>query len=111
MLENIKIILNISDSSKDNLLNLLINKSITYIYNYLNDPCIEKEFISENYQDAIIELVCDSYSRKYKNQSYIGLKSVTQGSRSKTFADDFNETFVITDSIKMLLPSPKRRLR
>ena len=49
LLDSIKLALSITDTSKDNLLNLYIDKATLIIFNYLNDDSIDKEYIKNNF--------------------------------------------------------------
>lgn len=104
LLEDVKILLEINDTSKDGLLNLYIRRSVTIIKNYLNNDNFTKEYIEQNYSDAIIELVIMTYRNKGKEN----IKSTSQGARSVTYTD--GSTFAITESVKTLLPLPYVRM-
>lgn len=104
IIDDIKTLLNISDNSKVFLLNIYIRKATTLIQNYLNNPSFTVDYIQQNFQDAIIDMVENAY--KWKDNSNI--KSITQGARSVTYTD--NTVFVITDSIANMLPLPYVRM-
>lgn len=92
MLELMKQILNIdvSDNSKDNVLNYYLNRAEKAIIHYLN--------VSEmptGYDDVIVALAV----MYYNNPS--SAKQQSQGSRSVSFTDG------IPNSIKMALPKPR----
>ncbi|KEH95744.1 hypothetical protein Z962_07925 [Clostridium botulinum C/D str. BKT12695] len=98
MLEDIKILLNINNNSKDSILNIYIRKATTLIQNYLNKfTC---DYIQQNFQDATIDIVVNAYNFKDNKN----IKSMTQGAKSVTYSD--NTAFVITDSVASLLPMP-----
>ena len=92
MLELMKLLLGITDNSKDTILNFYIEKSILAIKNY---SCLET--IPEEYNNAIVDLAIYFYKHKDK----IGITSMTQGSRSQSLVDS------IPNSIKACLPKPK----
>lgn len=100
LLEDIKILLEINDYSKDNLLNLYIRRAITVIKYYINNDSFDDSHIEQNYPDAIIEIVVLAYRNKGKEN----VKSITQGARSVTYSD--GTTFAITDVVKAILPQP-----
>lgn len=104
MLEDIKVLLDIKDSSKDNLFHIYIRRAITTIQNYLNNDKFTKAYIEENFQDAIIEIVVNAYKMKDTDNK----KSKTQGDRSETYFD--NTSFCITESVANLLPPPYIRM-
>jgi len=97
VLDDIKTILGIQDTSKDSLLNVYIRKGIILITNYINTPItvppLDVEIV---YPDALIEYVILCY-RKRGNE---GLKSYGQGSRLGSYGDE------LSDTVKALLPSP-----
>lgn len=97
MIEDIKTLLNIKDSSKDSILNINIRKATTTIKNYLNNDSFDNEYIENNFQDAIIEMVVNAY-----NSSKGNVKTIKQGNREIQYGDNI----VITDSVKNLLPTP-----
>lgn len=109
MLEDIKTLLGIDilDNSKDSILSIYIRKSTTLIKNYLNNPNFDDAYVQANFIDAIIEIVVNAYS--INTNTKIGIKEEEQGSRRTTYKDN-TETFVITDSIKKLLPLPYIRM-
>lgn len=104
MLTDIKALLGITNCSKDDILKIYIRRAITTIQNYLNNEKYTKEYIEENFQDAIIAIVTNAYETKNSNN----IKSVTQGNRSVTYAE--NTAFYITDNIANLLPTPYVRM-
>ncbi|SHH36210.1 phage head-tail connector protein [Clostridium grantii] len=101
ILEEVKIILDITDYSKDELLNIYIRKSKQMIKQYLNTNETLEE-IESNYVDAIEELVVYMYRIKGKEN----IKSMAQGSRSVTYADVVFPAFVAN-----MLPVPLVILR
>lgn len=104
LLEDIKILLEITDNTKDVLLNLYMRRAITIIKNYINNDNFTQDYIEQNYSDAIIELVVMAYRNKGKEN----IKSTSQGARSVTYTD--GSTFSITESVKTLLPTPYLRM-
>lgn len=107
MLEDIKIILGIEDTSRDTLLAVYIRKGATLITNYMNAPDVPVTVpptppldVTVVYADALIEYVTLCY-RKRGNE---GVKSFGQGGRSGTYEDGLQE------SVKALLPSPFIRM-
>lgn len=104
MLEDIKTLLEINDTSKDAILNIYIRKATTLIKKYLNNSNFDDTYIQTNFSDAIIDIVVNAYNFKGKEN----IKSITQGARSVTYAD--NTAFCITDSVANLLPIPFIRM-
>ena len=107
LLDDIKTVLNITDTSKDTLLAVYIRKGTTLITNYMNapdvpvtDPITPPVDVATTYADALIEYVTLCY-RKRGNE---GVKSFGQGGRSGTYEDGLQE------SVKALLPSPFIRM-
>jgi hypothetical protein len=106
-LDDVKTILNISDTTKDALFALYIRKGITLITAYMNapdppvtDPATLPVDVATVYADALIEYVILCY-RKRGNE---GIKQFAQGARSGTYEDG------LSASIKNLLPSPFIRM-
>lgn len=106
--DDIKTVLNITDTSKDTLLAVYIRKGTTLITNYMNapdvpvtDPITPPVDVATAYADALIEYVTLCY-RKRGNE---GVKSFGQGGRSGTYEDSLQQ------SVKTLLPSPFIRMR
>ena len=104
ILDDVKVLQGITDTSKDAMLTILMNRAITVVLNYLNVASYEATYIEETFADAIIELVCYSYDFKGKEN----IVSESQGSRSVTYAN--SATFTITQSVKNLLPLPSIRM-
>lgn len=107
IIDDIKTLLEITDTSKDNILNIYIRKSTTVIKNYLNNSTFDDAYIQANFADAIIELVVSAYNVKQNTKD--GVKQEQQGSRNIVYKDN-NSIFAIDDSIKNLLPLPYVKL-
>ena len=105
MLDDVKVLceIPINDSSKDKLLSIYIRKAITAIKYYLNNDKFTDEYIKDNFQDAIVELVTTSY----ENKDNKNVKSYTEGKQSITYQDNTN--FTITEDVANLLPVPYGR--
>jgi len=106
-LEDIKLVLGISDTLKDTLLGVYIRKGVALITNYMNSPpppvtvpATLPVDVAAVYVDALIEYVTLCY-RKRGNE---GIKQFSQGSRSGTYESGLSE------SVKDLLPSPFIRM-
>lgn len=95
MLELMKLLLGITDNSKDTILNFYIEKSILAIKNY---SCLD--VIPEQYNNAVVDLAIYFY----KNKDKVGITSMAQGSRNQSIIDG------IPESIKACLPKPKIRV-
>lgn len=104
MIDKIKALLNITDDTKDIILDIYISRATTSISKYLNNSRITNEMILSNYEDAIIVLVENAYRTKGKTH----IKSYTQGKRSETFKDEFGINS--NEEVKNLLPRPYVRL-
>ena len=107
LLDDIKTVLNITDTSKDTLLAVYIRKGTTLITNYMNapdvpvtDPITPPVDVATAYADALIEYVTLCY-RKRGNE---GVSQASQGSRGVTYESG------LPDSVKGLLPSPFIRM-
>ena len=101
LLDDIKILQNIADISKDAILTLYIHKAVTLITNYLNaSATIPPLDISLTYPDAVIEYVTICINRKGNE----GIKQSSQGSRSQTYDDS------LPSSVRALLPVPFARM-
>jgi len=103
VIEDLHTLLGNTDPSIDPVLTVLKNRAITLIKNYLNNSSYDGVYIEANFPDAIVELVCNTYAGKGKEN----IQSETQGSRSTTYK---SSTVVITDSVKTLLPVPSVRM-
>lgn len=94
VIDDIKTILDIKDTTKDSILTLYIRKATTLIKNYL--LCDDTLDISTTYPDAVIEYVIICMNRRGNE----GIKQSSQGSRSQTYTSD------LPDSVIALLPVP-----
>ena len=103
ILDDVKVLQGITDTSKDAMLTILMNRAITLIKTYLNSSVYDVAYIEENFADAITELVCNSYTDKGKSN----IQSETQGSRSVTYKTG---SITINDDVKKLLPNPFVRM-
>lgn len=95
ILDDIKTLLNITDTTQDNILNIYIRKAITLIKNYLN--CPDSIDIQTTYTDAIIEYCVLAYNKNGNE----GLKMFKIAGNEQEFGDEG-----LTKSIKDLLPFP-----
>lgn len=103
ILEDIKILLGIRDDKEDNILHIYIRKAITSIKYYLSNDKFTDEYIKDNFQDAIVELVTTAY----ENKDNKNIKSYAEGKQSVTYKDNTN--FTITEDVANLLPMPYGR--
>lgn len=108
ILKTLKKLLSIDNIEEDDVLSIHIDNSIRSIMVYLNNPKFTPEDIINNYPNAILQLAMRQY-RAIKDDS-MGISSITQGSRSITYADSLSAPYAIDDSIKALLPKPYARL-
>lgn len=81
-------------------------KAILVIRNYLNRDFTEK-YILDHFELAIDELIESAAS--LKAMKVAGVKSMSEGNQSVTFADNV-EAWTITDNVKALLPVPFVRM-
>lgn len=83
------------DSTKVDILNFYLIKSKNLIKKY----CVmtEEEYLAKDLTQQTVELTLFYY----QNSKSLGLKSSSEGSKSKSFQDG-----AIPDSIKATLPSP-----
>lgn len=106
LLDDIKTVLGITDTSQDALINIYIRKAKTLITTYLQIPTVAYTDLSGTliqpidvtvaYPDACLEYVVQAL-RKKGNE---GLKSYGQGPRLGTYSDELSDTVVA------LLPAP-----
>lgn len=99
VLDDVKIIKNISDNSKDNLINIYIRRAETLIKKHLNLKD-GTENIQEAYPDAVICYVIECLTRKGNEN----LKQFQQGSRSGTYESGLSKEVI------NLLPVPYTRM-
>lgn len=102
MLEEIKILLGIKDDESDDLLYLYIKRATYTIRVYLNTDKYTDEELLNLYGEAIKSLVIDA--RRIETSKSKGIKSIAQGARSITYADD--KSFTISDEVRAILPVP-----
>ncbi len=93
---------------EDAVLNIYIKRAIVSIKNYLNNDNLELEDIRELYSDAIISMVTDITNSQSNGDREV--KSVTQGARSITYADNSSRVSMSSDT-KSLLPLPYLKMR
>ncbi len=94
VLDDIKTLKGIQDTSKDNIISLYIRKATALISNYLNvDSTVD---IQATYPDAVVEYVIECINK----QGNEGMKQFTQGSRGGTYGNE------LSDTVLALLPAP-----
>lgn len=91
----------------DSVINLYIKRAIYTIKNYLNNDRLTGEDVELLHSEAIVSLVVDA--QRVETSGSKGIKSMSQGARSITYADE--KSFTITDDIKTLLPVPYVKMR
>ena len=92
MLEIVKMLLEISDDSKDELLNHFISQALMVAISYCN-----VSELSTGYDGTIADLAV----YLYKNKDSVGYSQKTEGERGITF-----ESGAIPEYIKLALPIP-----
>lgn len=102
LISNLEILLEkyIENTTDEGLFTLYIQRAVTLIKNYLNNDKFTTEYIKNNFQDAICEIIVLAYKSKDKEN----IKSITQGSRAVTYSDGTH--FALSDNVKALLPKP-----
>jgi len=100
VLNDVKILKNITDTNRDNEINIYIRRATTLIGNYLNLDSNNTTDIENTYQDACIAYVMEQLSQKGNE----GIKQYSQGSESGTYGSDLSE------NVKALLPTPYARM-
>ena len=100
VLDDVKVIRNISDNSKDSLINVYIRRAETLIKEYLNLKSNDATDIQETYPDAVVAYAVECLTRKGTEN----LKQFQQGNRSGTY-----ETGLSKEVIN-LLPAPYVRM-
>ena len=105
MLEQIKIVLCITDTSKDNLINYYINSISSEIMNYCNLKSIPTS-LESFIQNKVISIF------RFESNEYKGLKSLTEDDVKLEFAIENNgaETMVysLNDADKKILRNFRR---
>ena len=112
ILDDVKVLLGKeSDLTIDAALNILKNRAVTVVNNYLNSATYDSAYIEENFADAVVQLTYNAFNIKGKEN----IQSESQGSRSvsyktfTTFSD--GSAYTITQDIKAFLPKPFMRMR
>lgn len=100
VLDDIKTLKKISDTSKDAEINIYIRRATTLIKNYLNLDSNDTTDIENTYPDACIAYVMEQFNRKGNEAT----KQYGQGNRSGTYGSDLSE------NVKNLLPVPYVRM-
>ncbi len=111
VLDDLHVLLPETDAAADPILNILKNRAITLIKNYLNNSSYDAVYIETNFPDAVVQLVYNAYTLKGKEN----VQSESQGSRSVTYKGFTSyaagSAFSMTQDIKVLLPLPSIRMR
>jgi hypothetical protein len=84
-LENVKILLGITDNSKDNMLNLYLSRATSFVKNYCNIDEIPVEL------DEVIE---DIAVYRYRMNGVENLQSESKGSLSETYRDSLPDDII-----------------
>lgn len=126
LIERIKMLASVEGDADNEIIQLHIENSINAIIVYLNNPKWfpnkpgmsdkdkekENERINEeiigNYPSAIIHLAKRQYVAEKEHLT--GVSSMSQGSRSISYASAISFPYSIDDTIKALLPRPFLRL-
>lgn len=95
MLETMKMLMGVSDTSKDDIFKHYIDKAILMIKGYWG---IEE--IPVKYDLIMVDLAIFLY----RNRDSEGYKSISQGSRAVSFSEGIPET------IKLALPKPRLKV-
>lgn len=96
VIDDCKTLLNIADTSKDNLIALYIRRAETSITKYLNTE-IDQSTLEIDYADAICQFVVEAWNRRKVE----GYKQYMAGSRQGMMETGLSEM------VKALLPLPK----
>ncbi len=100
MLELLKQLLGISDTSKDTILNHHLSKARVSVQSYLNYTDTEFTEVETKFQTQVVDLAIFYY----KNRNNAGVIQQSQGSRSQSFERG------IPKEIKDSLPLPRVRV-
>jgi hypothetical protein len=84
-LENVKILLGITDNSKDNMLNLYLSRATSFVKNYCNIDEIPIEL------DEVIE---DIAVYRYRMNGVENVKAESKGSLSETYRDSLPDDII-----------------
>lgn len=106
MLEQIKIVLGITDTSKDNLINYYINSISSEVMNYCNLKSIPTN-LEYFIQSKVISIF------RYESNEYKGIKSLVEGDVKLEFAIQHNGAdtmaYSLNDEDKKVLRNFRRR--
>jgi hypothetical protein len=89
MIDDFKILLGIEDTTKDNLLNLLLSKATTKFQNYCN-----RSDIPDNAQSCIVDYAVILYNRQgsegLQSESYSGVNNTYETGIPQAIKDEWN---------------------
>ena len=108
LIERMKLLASVEGYADDEIIQLHIDNSINAIFVYLNNPNLSIEDIIEKYPNAILQLAKRQYVAEKEHLT--GVSSMSQGSRSISYASAISFPYSIDDTIKALLPKPYLRL-
>lgn len=108
LIERMKLLASVEGYADDEIIQLHIENSINAIFVYLNNPNLSVEEIIEKYPNAILQLAKRQYVAEKEHLT--GVSSMSQGSRSISYASAISFPYSIDDTIKALLPKPYLRL-
>ena len=97
VLDDIKTLLNISDTSKDTVLKLYIRRAETAVIKYLN---IENETEITNIESTYPDAICQYCIEAINRNGLEGMRQYMQGSRQGMLETG------LSDMVKSLLPLP-----
>ncbi|MBQ2663074.1 MAG: phage head-tail connector protein [Clostridia bacterium] len=107
-LSTLKLLLGIKDSESDDLLSFLIDDTVNLILGYCRIDTLPRQL-----ESLLPVIAAEMYRRKGYGSAAMPdvIKSISEGERSVTYADNISETDLLTGYYKRLGPYVNRKGR
>ena len=105
-LSTLKLLLGIKDSESDDLLSFLIDDTVNLILGYCRIDTLPRQL-----ESLVPVIAAEMYKRKGYGSAELPevVKSISEGERSVTYADNISETDLLMNYYKRLNPFINRR--